>query len=55
VVEALGIVDRGDTGGRGDGADAGDRAQPRHAGILDGEVLERCGFRFNVNTQIGPT
>ena len=41
VVEALRVVDRSDEGGRGDGADAGDRAQPRHAGILDGEVLDR--------------
>jgi len=40
VVEALRVVDRGEEGGRGDGADAGDRAQARHAGILDGEVLD---------------
>ena len=41
VVEPLHIVDRGDEGGGGDGPDAGDRAQARHAGILDGQVLDR--------------
>jgi hypothetical protein len=39
VVEALGIIDGGEEGGGGDGADAGDGAQARHAGILDGEFL----------------
>ena len=32
------LVDGGEEGGGGDGADAGDRAQARHRGILDGEV-----------------
>ncbi len=36
VVEALGIIDGGEEGGGGDGADAGDGAQARHAGSLDG-------------------
>ncbi len=40
VAEALGIVDRGEEGGGGDGADAGDGAQARHGGVLDGEVLD---------------
>ena len=40
VVEALGIIDGGEEGGGGDGADAGDGAQARHAGVLDGEVLD---------------
>jgi hypothetical protein len=40
-VEPLRVVDRGDEGGGGDGADVGDRAQARHARILDGEVLDR--------------
>ena len=40
VVEASDVVDGGEEGGRGDGTDAGDGAQPRHAGILDGEVLD---------------
>jgi hypothetical protein len=40
VAEALGIVDRGEEGGGGDGADAGDGAQARHARILDGEVFD---------------
>ena len=42
VAEALGIVDGGEEGGGGDGADAGDGAQARHARILDGEVLDRA-------------
>ena len=41
VVEALGIIDGGEEGGGGDGADAGDGAQARHARILDGEVFDR--------------
>ena len=41
VGEARGIVDGGEEGGGGDGADAGDRAQARHARILNGEVLDR--------------
>ena len=41
VAEALGIIDGGEEGGGGDGADAGDGAQPQHARILDGEVFER--------------
>jgi len=41
VLKALGIVDRRDESRRGDGADTGDRAQARHARILDGEVLDR--------------
>ena len=41
VAEALGIVDGGEEGGGGDGADAGDGAQTRHARILDGEVFDR--------------
>ncbi len=41
MVEAPDVVDGGEEGGGGDGADAGDRAQARHAGILDGEVLDR--------------
>jgi len=41
VVEAPDVVDGGEEGGCGDGADAGDGAQPRNAGILDGEVLDR--------------
>ena len=40
-MEAPDVVDGGEEGVGGDGADAGDRAQPRHAGILDGEVLDR--------------
>ena len=40
VVEALGIIDGGEEGGGGDGADAGDGAQARHARILDGEVFD---------------
>jgi hypothetical protein len=39
VAEALGIVDRREEGRAGDGADAGDGAQARHARILDGEML----------------
>jgi hypothetical protein len=39
VVEAPDVVDGGEEGGGGDGADAGDRAQARHAGILDGELI----------------
>ncbi len=39
VAEALGIVDRSEAGGGGDGADAGDGAQARHARILGSEVL----------------
>ena len=39
--EAAGVVDGGEEGGGGDRADAGDRAQARHAGILDREVLDR--------------
>src|SRR5262245_32944317 len=38
---ALGVIDRGGEGGGGRWADAGDPAQARHAGILDGEVLDR--------------
>src|SRR4029453_4206328 len=41
VVEAPDVVDRGEEGGGGDGADAGDGAQPGHARILDGEMLDR--------------
>ena len=41
VAEAVGIVDGGEEGGGGDGADAGDGTQARHAGILDGEVFDR--------------
>lgn len=41
VAEALGIVDRGDEGGGGDRAPAGDGAQARHPRILDG----RCSIR----------
>ena len=41
VAEAMRVVDRSEEGRRGDGADAGDRAQARHAGILDGEVFDR--------------
>ena len=41
VAEAVGIVDGGEEGGGGDGADAGDGAQARHPGILDGEVFDR--------------
>src|SRR5712691_6213303 len=41
MVEAPDVVDGGEEGGGGDGADAGDRAQPWHAGILDREVLDR--------------
>src|SRR5262245_30129819 len=37
--EALGIINGGEEGGGGDGADAGSRAQTQHAGILDGEVF----------------
>jgi hypothetical protein len=40
VAKALGVVDRGDEGGGGDGADTRDGAQARHARILDGEVLD---------------
>ena len=40
VAEALGIVDRSEEGGGGDGAHAGDGAQARHARILGGEVLD---------------
>ena len=40
VAEALGVVDSGEEGGGGDGADARDGAQTRHARILDGEVLD---------------
>ena len=40
VAEALGIVDRSEEGSGGDGADAGDGAQARHARILDGERLD---------------
>jgi hypothetical protein len=40
VAEALGIVDRGDEGGGGDRAHAGDGAQAWHPRILDGEVLD---------------
>ena len=39
VAKALRIVDGGEEGGGGDGADAGDGAQALHAGILDGEVF----------------
>ena len=41
VVEALGIIDGGEEGGGGNGADAGDGAQAQHARILDGEVFDR--------------
>ena len=41
VVEAVGIVDGGEEGGGGDGANAGDGAQARYARILDGEVFDR--------------
>jgi len=40
VAEALGIIDRSEEGGGGDGADARDGAQARHPGVLDGEVLD---------------
>ena len=38
---SISASDRSEEGRRGDGADAGDRAQARHAGILDGEVFDR--------------
>lgn len=38
VAEAPHIVDDGDDGGRGDGADAGDRSPAWHAGILGGQA-----------------
>ena len=41
VREAPDVVDGGEEGGGGDGADAGDRAPARHAGILDREMLDR--------------
>jgi len=40
MVEALGVIDRGEEGGGGDGTDAGDGAEARDARILDGEVLD---------------
>jgi hypothetical protein len=40
VVEAPDVVDGGEEGGGGDGADTGDEAQARHTRILDGEVLD---------------
>ena len=61
VGEALGVVDRREEGGGGDGADAGDGAQARHAGILDGEVLDRsseyasCWLRGRMTASSGAT
>jgi hypothetical protein len=45
VGEALRIINGGEEGGGGDGADARDGAQARDARVLDGEVFDRGGVR----------
>jgi hypothetical protein len=61
VVEALRIIDGGEEGGGGDGTDAGDRAQARHArswtarcSIVASEYVS-CPLRGRMRASSGAT